>query len=162
VSRRLALLRSRRAFPEGAVRPLTPLDVEAVFIRQDPPEFVEGWALVRARLGEMDGWSRAHGARFAVVVAPAAAQVEPARWAEARRRHGLRDEDFDLGKPQRLLEDMGAAAGYPVIDLLPGLRAAETPGAPLYFGVDPHWNARGHEAAAAVLLPALRARALIP
>jgi hypothetical protein len=162
VSRRLALARSRRAFPAGTARPLTPRDAEAVFIRQDPPEFVEGWRLVRARLAEMDAWSQAHRARFAVVVAPAAAQVEPTRWAEARRRYGLRDEDFDLEKPQRLLEAMGKAAGYPVIDLLPGLRAAAASGPPLYFTIDPHWNPRGHEAAAAVLLPALRARALVP
>jgi len=164
LSRRGAALRGKAAssaFP--APRPLTPLDDEAVFIRRDPPEFTEGWARVHGLLRQMDAWSRAHGARFAVAVVPAAVQVDPARWEAARRAHSLREEDFDLEKPQRLLAAQGAADGFAVVDLLPALRDAAAPGGdPLYFARDPHWTARGHEVAAGALLAALRARGLLP
>lgn len=162
VSRRLAALRGRRAGVDPSARPLTPLDDEAVLIREDPPEFAQGWERVRGLLARMNGWSRAHGARFAVAVVPAASQVDAARWRAARERHSLRADDFDLEKPQRLLGAMGAADGYAVVDLLPALRAAARDGEPLYFARDPHWTARGHAVAADAVLAALRERGLLP
>jgi hypothetical protein len=161
LSRRWAALRA--GSKADGPRPLTLLDDEAVFIREDPPEFVDGWARVRELLARMDAWCRAHRAALAVAVIPTASQVDPGRWAAARLRHGLRDGDFDLGKPQRILLEFGRDSGVAVIDLLPVLkRAAAEPGGPLYFPRDAHWTPRGHDVAARALVDELRGRELLP
>lgn len=140
----------------------TPLDQHAFCLKSYPPEFEEAWARTQDLFGKMKAWCDAHDARLAIVVIPAQAQVDPQAWAETRERHGLRDEDFDLEKPQRLMAGFGSAAEIPVIDLLPALRRARDDGERLYSRPDIHWTARGHAVAAEEILRRLRALGLLP
>jgi hypothetical protein len=110
----------------------------------------------------MKAWCGAHGARLAIVVIPTAAQIYPDRWTEVRRRYDLRQEDFDLEKPQRILASFARDNAIPLIDLLPTLRAARDTGGPLYFRTDIHWTPRGHAVAAAEILRQLRSSKLVP
>lgn len=139
-----------------------PFEQEAFCLRSYPPEFDEAWRLTQAALLEMKAWCGAHGARLAVVVIPTDDQVYPDRWDAVRRRFNLRDADFDLEKPQRLLSTFAADNGVPLIDLLPTLRAARDSGGPLYFKTDVHWTPRGHAVAAAEILRQLGALGLLP
>ena len=61
---------------------------------------------------------------------------------------------FDFDQPQRALVDLLQAAGIEVIDLLPAFRSDER----CLFLEDTHWNAEGHELAAAMLAQALHER----
>jgi hypothetical protein len=146
----------------GATPKFNPFQPEAFCLTSYPPEFDEAWTITRAVLGEMKAWCGAHGARLAIVVIPTAAQVYPDRWTEVRRRYDLREEDFDLEKPQRILAAFARDNAIPLIDLLPTLRAARDTGGPLYFRTDIHWTPRGHEVAAAEILRQLRSSELVP
>jgi lysophospholipase L1-like esterase len=158
---RLRMLRQGRRAGVPATE-FTPFRQEAFCIKRYPPEFDEAWARTTAYLAEMKGWCDAHHARLAVVVIPAEAQVYPDRWAAVRARFDLRDEDFDLEKPERLMAAFAAEKGLPLVDLLPALRAARDTGGPLYFKSDIHWTPRGHAVAADEILRQLRARGLVP
>jgi hypothetical protein len=165
VSGRVGLLRRRaqgESAPRAAAPRFTPFHLQAFCLKRYPPEFEEAWSRTRGLLREMKAWCDGHGATLAVTVIPAAAQVDPERWDETRRRYGLRDEDFDLEKPHRLMEAFGAESGIPVIDLLPALRAARSTGGPLYFTTDIHWTPRGHAVAADEILRQLRALGVLP
>lgn len=161
VARRYAALKARIRDGERP-RVLSAVDDEAVFLRDDPPEFRQGWTEVGRWLTRMAEWCRRHEATLVVAVIPTASQVHPQRWAEARERFGLRDEDFDLGKPQRMVAALAEQAGAAVIDLLPALRAAAAAGPPLYVPDDPHWTPRGHEVAAEELLRQLEGLQVLP
>jgi hypothetical protein len=160
LSRRYASLRGggSRAGP----RPLTLLDDEAVFLRDEPPELAAGWEQLCTWLARMAAWCGAHQAKLAVLVVPTAEQVDQGRWAQARKRHGLRDEDVDLERPQRIVGECARKHGLAVIDLLPALRKASAERARLYYRSDPHWTARGHAVAAGEALAQLRAQGLMP
>ena len=146
---RMAWQAPRDRAPAAEFNPFQP---EAFCLRAYPPEFDQAWTLTRAALDEMKAWCDAHGSRLAIVAIPTEAQVYPARWAEVRRRYDLREEDFDLEKPQRLLTAFAAERGIPFIDLLPALRTASGTGGPLYFETDIHWTARGHAVAGEEIL----------
>jgi len=163
LSRRVALL--RRARPDaadGAAADFTLFAPEAFCLKSDPPEFAEAWTKAKQSLGEMKAWCDAHGATLAVVAIPTEAQVDPDAWDVDRRRSGLREEDFDLEKPQRILAAFAAQRGIPLIDLLPTLRAAHGAGPRLYSRSDIHWTPRGHAVAAEEILRQLRALGILP
>jgi hypothetical protein len=161
----LAWRGSRRSGSVSAPAPVeefNPFGQEAFCLKSYPPEFDLAWQQAKDAIGEIKIWCDGHGARLAVVVIPTEAQVYPERWADVRRRFALRDEDFDLDKPQRILSEYAAASGIPLIDLLPVLRAAGVTGGPLYFRRDIHWTPRGHAVAADEILRRLRALGLLP
>ena len=151
----------RRRGPAPALE-FNPLQQEAFCLRSYPPEFDLAWTRTRAELGRIQSWCDTHRVPLAIVSIPTRAQVYPQHWDEVRRRFKLRDEDFDLEKPQRLLSEFAAARGIPLIDLLPALRRARERDGPLYFQTDIHWTPRGHAVAAEEILRQLRAMSLLP
>jgi hypothetical protein len=161
LSRRYAAL---AAGGRGApTRPLTAVDDPAVLLRDPPPELDEGFEQACSWIGRMAAWCGAHRATLAVLLIPSAEQVEPERWAEARRRFALRDEGFDLERPQRLLGECARRHGAPVIDVLPALRAAAARGGErMYFPGDPHWTPAAHAVAAHEVLARLRVQGRLP
>jgi hypothetical protein len=162
VGRLLLMWRGVGSDGPAPVEEFNPFRQEAFCLRSYPPEFDAAWQEATQALGAIKAWCDGHGARLAVVVIPTEAQVYPERWDDVRRRFALRDEDFDLDKPQRILSEYAAASGIPLIDLLPVLRAARATGGPLYFRRDIHWTPRGHAVAADEILLRLDALGLLP
>lgn len=154
--------RSGGATAAAPVEEFNPFRQEAFCLKSYPPEFDLAWQKAKDAIGEIKTWCDGHGARLAVVVIPTEAQVYPERWNDVLRRFALRDDDFDLDKPQRILAEHAAASGIPLIDLLPVLRAARDTGGPLYFRRDVHWTPRGHALAADEILRRLDALGLLP
>jgi lysophospholipase L1-like esterase len=88
------------------------------------------------------------GAQLIVMVIPDQVEVEPDIPVV-----GLDPMVYTV---QERLLTFGRAEGIPVVDLLPGLRAAnEREGIPFYFRFDRHLNPAGHRAIAEILLDAL-------
>jgi hypothetical protein len=144
------------------VEEFNPFRQEAFCLKSYPPEFDVAWAKAKEALALIKAWCDGHRARLAIVVIPTEAQVYPERWNDVRRRFALRDEDFALDKPQRIVSEYAAASGIVLIDLLPVLRAARDTGGPLYFRRDIHWTPRGHAVAADEILRQLRAFGVLP
>jgi hypothetical protein len=112
--------------------------------------------MMTADLRQIDVVAGRAGARTVVVFIPAAFQVTPAEW-RFLEKYGIRGDErtlTDTAFADRLKE-FGAAAGIPVVDLLPTLRSQAS--RRLYFIRDGHWTPEGHALAAASLAGALRA-----
>jgi len=105
----------------------------------------------------MASLSRAQGARFLGVIGVSKTQLEPDIYAGtlAEMRCDAAAHDADL--PPVRLAAAARARGVEVVDLLPAFRAAVRT-TPVHFRFDGHWNATGHQVAAAALYDALVAR----
>jgi len=119
------------------------------------------WAATEAMIREMDAevrgarGARSQGARFAVVSLSTPIQVDPSL---AKRRAFARELGVpDLFYPDQRLEELGRAAGIPVLALAPPLAdyAARTGqylhGFPNSKPGEGHWNAAGHREASRLL-----------
>ncbi|HUS17450.1 MAG TPA: hypothetical protein VM536_20835, partial [Chloroflexia bacterium] len=89
------------------------------------------------------------GAAFVVVVLPAREQVVDRYWEENRHALSLLPEQLDREAPQRRLAAWSARTGTPLIDLLPGMRAAGRDN--LFLKTDPHLTPAGHALAAGLI-----------
>lgn len=135
---------------QGKPQAPTIFDAAAFFLKDAPSEITAGWSKTTAILAAMHAEATARGATLVVVVIPTREQVHDSYWRELQTQFGLRVDQLERARPQRLLAEWSATAGVPVIDLLPGFQAAGQD-TPLYFHTDRHWNAAGHALAAQLI-----------
>jgi hypothetical protein len=84
-------------------------------------------------------------------------------WDRTRLAYGMDERAWDRGLVARRFAEIGASAGFPVLDLTQDLRRASRRalGEP-YYVYDGHWNAAGHRAAAEAVRRFLRERDWAP
>ena len=137
-----------------------------------------GWALTRRSLERMQALSRARGTELVVMFIPFKGQV----YLPLLRRSFPRDElqrafafslrslgpapDPDVMAAHRLAQNdlmraLCAELGIAFLDLTPVLEAELGSGRGVYFPDDSHWNAAGHDVAAAALAEFLQARGIL-
>jgi len=115
----------------------------------DRSEEEPAWKLSLALLREMGRVSRAHGARFMLLVIPDQAQIEP-----DVNVYGLPPFLPDV---QERVDGFAKREGIPVLDPLEDLREIRrSEGRAQYFPNDRHWNRVGHRHMAELLRDALR------
>ncbi len=142
----------RAAFERQDILPprLGGYDWEYHLYRRVPEEReAAAWALLVALIRQLRAEVEEQGASFAVFLVPSVVQVYPELWKPFSQRADGQALDADL--PQRLVTERLSALGITVIDPLPALRAAGRGNDRLYFPVNRHWTAAGHEVAATVL-----------
>ena len=104
----------------------------------------EAWKVTTALFEKFAEEARANGSDFLVVLIPNEIFVQ---------REVVSD------KPHEMLKRFCVEHGIAVLDLLPDLKALEqSTGEALYFPIDGHWNQRGHQVAANLILDYLRER----
>jgi hypothetical protein len=124
------------------------LQAEAVKTHAVAPsgEVARGLELTESAILRLSEIVRARGLRFAVVLAPSAAQADATRWQAALEQSGLAGADYDPDEPNRRFAEFAEQYRIPLLDLLPALRTAAEE---CYFTL--HWNARGHAVAGAAV-----------
>jgi lysophospholipase L1-like esterase len=161
--RAAAVPAERRAHPGLAGRDRKLREYLELHLREDlPPRLRDGIEATAGALSEMHDVSRRRGARFVLTVIPRSFQVyeeDRRRWQEA---YGLRDEDWDPERPQRILASWAETHDAELVDLLPAFREAARQGPRLYFFPDSHLNAVGHAAAARELTRYFREHPIRP
>ena len=90
--------------------------------------------------------ARDSGQEFAVLLIPEDFQVTEEVLTRSLERRRLKPDQVDVDLPQRVLGERLEALGIPVIDLLPGLRAAAA-AEDLYWDLNAHWNPAGNHVA---------------
>ena len=98
-------------------------------------------------LGELRTAVEEAGARLLIISVPLQYQIDDDLWNRMCARHGLDAADFDRGASARRMDDIAAALEVAHLDLA-GPLAREPDVAALYFAINKHFTAAGHEAAA--------------
>ena len=120
-----------------------------VYERRKVDPIEDAWAKTAAILAALDGEARSRGARLLIVHVPSRLEIDDRTWRLSRRLYGWSATGWDPGQVARRLEDIGAQAGIPVLDLTEPLRRASKGwGGEPYFTYDGHWTVRGHRVAA--------------
>jgi hypothetical protein len=140
-----------------------PDDQMRVFKRRQQPAIEAAWERTDAILRALSREAAARGSRFAVVYVPSRMEVSDRDWELTRLAYDMDEKAWDRGLVARRFAEIGAGAGFPVLDLTPDLRRASRGvlGEP-YFVYDGHWNAVGHRAAAEGIERFLREQAWAP
>jgi len=139
-------------------------------------EASRGWKLTRRSYQEMQRLVRAQGGELVVLFIPFKAQVYlpllEASFPDAELRSALRlclggqpPPGLEFVTRNRLalndlMREFCAEEGITFLDLTADLQATLSAGHNVYFPDDSHWNAAGHETAAAALARLLRAESL--
>jgi hypothetical protein len=122
--------------------------LEVYRFRETPPE-ARAWKTVEALLLATRDEAERQGARYALAVVPGKWQIHRDDWQALLSVRGEPDDDrWVLRGPNRKLAQLAEAHQIPVVDLMPPLRDAADDGRRLYYPVDIHWTAAGHEVAA--------------
>lgn len=129
--------------------PVMPPQDLRVYARRPPRADRAAWRCTCRILGALAADVAAHGARLLVAYVPSKLEVSERDWGLTRLRYEIDERDWDRGKVARDLGAAGADLGFPVLDLTPMLRSADSLllGGP-YHSHGGHWNALGHRTAA--------------
>jgi lysophospholipase L1-like esterase len=119
-----------------------------VYQRLHVPEIEDAWIKTTLLLDAFDRSVRSRGARFLVAGIPSIMEVDDGSWTLSRQLYGLDDRAWDRGLVMRRLTAIGAARGFPVLDLTPALKRANRWFRKAYYPHDGHLNARGHRVVA--------------
>ena len=137
-----------------------------------------GWRLTRRSIERMQRLCRASGAALVVMFVPFKSQVYlpllRRSFPRAELERALAFSFRGMGPPvdaetlaahrlaqNELVAGLCAERGIAFLDLTPALEAEVESGRNVYFPDDAHWNADGHDVAAAALADLLRARDLV-
>lgn len=110
--------------------------------------------IVKDLLAQLRDVSREAGAPLFVLAYPAQLTIDPALRGLVARRGGLNLEGADFGQLSHTMDSILTELELPHADISAELGKAADP-AELYTGT--HWNAAGNAAAAAAMLPSVRA-----
>jgi hypothetical protein len=142
------------------LEPERPAPELEVYRKSLPPRLQFAWRRTLRILEALQSEVRARDGRLLVVYVPAAFEVDDRTWDLTRLRYGLDQAGWDRDAFAQRVVSVGRRRGLAVQDLTPPLRSAQLRGA-TYFTYDPHWNARGHAAAASAVAERLRADGLV-
>ena len=140
-----------------------PDDQMRVYKRSRQPVIEAAWERTDAILRALSREAAARGSLFALVYVPSRMEVSDRDWELTRLAYDLDEKAWDRRLVARRFAEIGASAGFPVLDLTADLRGASRGvlGEP-YFIYDGHWNATGHRVAAEALQRFLRERRWLP
>lgn len=128
--------------------------VEALGVLREPSgEWVGAWAITEALLARVAELTA--GLPLLLVVAPHKCQVQPDECGSQRSLAASR-------VPQLRLAAVASRLGIPLVDLLPGLRAAADGGVRVYLPGNLPWTERGNTLAAELIAPALTGLLAVP
>lgn len=148
-----------RAFETGVVDKLRYPDRDGqgiegqlleIYRFRETPQETRAWKTVEALLVATRDEAERQGARYALAIVPGKWQIHREDWQSLLAARGEPDDDrWVLRGPDRRMAQLAEAHQIPVVDLMPSLRdAADAGSGRLYFPVDIHWTAAGHEIAA--------------
>ena len=136
----------------GSVRPLVKDHIPSdylVYATEYNQDWENTWKITKDLIIKLKSDVENHNANFGVVIITDREQVHPDRWQEAVSTYpAMKDREWDLDKPNRLLTDFLKSKYIPYLDLLPLFRIyANENRVYLHYHYDNHWNVQGHHLA---------------
>jgi lysophospholipase L1-like esterase len=125
------------------------------FRKNDTLRFQSLWDRTRHTLEEVKRLLDSQHIPWLLILLPAEVQIDERLQALSADSLRVSSDDFNFDKPQEILGAWAESNSVVLLDLTPAFRAS-TSTRRLYLNNDGHWNAAGHETAAAALFPALQ------
>ena len=119
------------------------------------------WPLFGKYLEEAHQTAASVGAPLVLVSIPEMSQVDDEMHARTMANFRFSPDEVDWSRPQRELAAQAAAAGVPMLDLLP-LFASDPDRANIYLRIDTHFTAYGHAFTASALADVLKSGNYLP
>jgi hypothetical protein len=132
-----------------------------VFAGEYGPKWKKAWDVTRVLISQLEQETEARGSDLAVFCIPYIDQVYESVWQSRLTSPGLKEREWDLEKPERLLAGFLEDNSIPFLELLSQFREAAGR-MQLYYPKDGHWNARGHHLAANLIFDWLLEEGLVP
>ena len=128
-----------------------------IFLTRPPEEVRVAYQQLFRILSALSRFSKSRDVRLLIVIFPQRFQVQDQDWHKTVEVYGLREECFDRDLPNREIAQFCGNNGINCLDPTQQMRETyERSRKSLYLpNHDMHWNARGHEALAEVLAPAI-------
>lgn len=101
-----------------------------------------------AALGRLVDLARSESFRLISVLIPSEIQVDPERWEGGLASLGLDPDEYAPETPTRIFKTLLEKHDIPTLDLGPVFAEGLASGEDLYFRLDRHWTAMGHNVAA--------------
>ncbi len=137
-------------------------DFVYIYSRVYPADLEEAWQVTEAILAAMKALTDSMGARLLLASVPNKVQVYQEEWDKAVKQYGMRAEDYELDKPNRLLSEICERHDILYLDLAPALRRDVAQGGDPYFTLDDHWNATGNRLVAQAIYDRLLEAGWLP
>lgn len=132
-----------------------------VFAKEYGLEWEKAWDVTEILISEVKKEAEKRGSHLAVISIPFREQVYENLWQSRLSKPGMRRREWDLNKPDRLLETFLDDSGIPFLQLLPHFKKAADK-SELYHTEDGHWNVGGHHLAGQVIYDWLLKEELVP
>jgi hypothetical protein len=124
-----------------------------IYRLQQKPAWAAAWNVTEELLVAVRDLAEANGAKFGVVLVPAAWEVYPELWNNIlTKMPAMREAALDLEQPSKRLSSSLAQHGVNVVSLLPEIRKHAPNSPPLYVKDDAHWTSAGHRLATDLLV----------
>ena len=108
--------------------------------------FQSGWEKTKFMFLETNSLLKRNNATLVIVYIPEKGQYNNENWREYLYVNKKDENDVSRNKPDDMMREFAEDNGILFADLYPAFH--ERQNEKLYFNIDPHWTARGHELAA--------------
>jgi hypothetical protein len=123
--------------------------VADLFREPTPRHVIHGFQLTEQLLASLRDRAATVGAQVVVMLLPIKLQLAKSDFTYFVQQTASLPQEMEIGKPQRVMAEIGTRLGLPVIDLMPAFRQwTDAHLSPLYAD---HWTAAGHGLAADVV-----------
>lgn len=122
------------------------IDINLMPALKEYPKILEtSWEETRSELLELERLTRASGIRLVIAVVPSVQSIQQKTFEHAIAYTAFDPEDFDLGKPYRLLEEFSREHDIELVNPFRRFQHAHNEGSRLYLKREMHLNATGHD-----------------
>ena len=148
----LRRLRDQFQYKETLEKTGIPLDYN-IYRKDYSPDWQTAWEITKTLLKELNNTITSQNKKFVVFLIPSQLQIHKNYWRKEMETYKeMQHYEWDLNKPNRLLNNFLDANQIEHIDLMPHLLAAyHDSGKELYLKHDAHWNERGHHVVSKLL-----------
>jgi hypothetical protein len=131
---------------------LTLVEDPDIYMDVYPPgsRYISGTEALFSAMENFVGYAREKSLPISFVIVPTVSQVRSDRWRNFLRHHQPPGIHLVRNMPQDRIKGFLDSLNVPCLDLLPKFQAVDED-SPLYYQVDPHLNARGHDLVAKLL-----------
>ena len=135
------------------VNPTPPSEL-TIFRKDGSGDAAAHWEITKKIIADLRREVESGGSQFKVVFIPERFQVDQVYWQQWVTKYRLNPEDFDLRLPNQYLREFCKQNGIKFVDTTEALVEQQNAGKLVYWKIDNHLNAFGHQTIANFLLTA--------